>query len=45
MDMVLISGLVFRKNISLKKMKTEYMNPRVLVVMNNLDFNSAESLT
>lgn len=45
METALIHGLVFRKNISNKKMKTEYNDPTVLVVMNNLDLNSTESLT
>ena len=45
MEITLVNGLAFRKNISNKKMKTEYSDPTILVVMNNLDLNSTESLT
>ena len=40
----IINGLVFRKNISNKKMKNEHNDPSILIVLNNLDLNSSESL-
>ena len=37
-----IKGIIFRKNLSNRKMKTLYENPKILIIKNSIDYNSID---